>query len=248
VRGGDLRAVKLLLDYEADPKAVIRYSESDQRSLLAIAVFNGFADIVKMLLESGAEVHPNGLPPLLASFNHDERDVLAVLLEGRLEDVLLEFDHKPFLVHAIERQSNLLPVIARCVILATEKLPAERRRQLTPKGLTRKQEKMLKKALKLQDEELTTEFVTASVHAVKRPWKKLTARQAIRNAVSQAASQIEPGAIPPHESHVDAPFESEGDPEDEPRPAVFPEHEEALEPFDEVEDVPVRPQRVPQLA
>jgi hypothetical protein len=177
VRGGDLRATKLLLDYGANPNAIIRYVGAvymppHDRSLLTIAVFNGFADIARLLLKEGADPHPAGMPPLLAALNMDYREVLAALLDGRTEDVLLEFDGESFLVHAIARQSSLLSIIARLVEAETAKAGDAATAPFPPKSLTRRQRKDLKRAMNMHDDVLSVEAVNRAVRGVKRPWKK----------------------------------------------------------------------------
>ena len=181
VRRGDIRAMKLLLDYGANPDAIVttkgelKDPRLRERSLLAIAVYNGMADAAKMLLEYSANPHPGGMPPLLAALNNETREGLAVLLDGRPGDVLLEFEGKPFILHAIEQESNLLPVIVSLVQEEIEKLKsknASRVPSFPPKKLKRKQKRALKKAMKLRDRTISSEFVDREVKAIKSPWQK----------------------------------------------------------------------------
>ena len=173
--------MKLLLDFGADPNAIIttRGELADvrlrERSLLSIAVYNGMADAAKMLLQYNADPHPAGMPPLLAALNNENREILAVLLDDRPADVLKTFDGRPFIVYAIEQESNLLPIIVSLVQKEIQKAK-ERNAQdvpvFPPKRLKRKQKRALKKALLFRDEIITTEFVDNGVKWIKTPWQR----------------------------------------------------------------------------
>lgn len=181
MRKADLRAMRLLLDFGANPDAIIIANGqlSDprlrERSLLAIAAWNGFADVAKLLLEFGANTNPRGMPPLIAALNNENREILAVLLEKNPSDVLKRFYDKAFLYHAIDMESNLLPVVATLVKQEIQKMKdcgAENVPKFPPK-LKGKQRKTLSKALELNDTIITTEFIDNVVKDIKCPWKKL---------------------------------------------------------------------------
>ena len=143
--------MKLLLDFGASPDAIVttRGELEDarlrERSLLSIALYNGMADAAKMLLQYNANPHPKGMPPLLAALNNERREILEVLLEDRPGDVLMEIEKKPFIVHAIECESNLLPVIVTRVQMEIKKLQDKGESNIPPfppKHLKRKQKKL----------------------------------------------------------------------------------------------------------
>lgn len=181
VRKQDLRAMKLLLDFGADPNAVITDDENEdprmrRRSLLSIAVYNGSAEAAKMLLIHGANPLPQGTDPLIATLNNETRETLAVLLKDRPSDVLRTIEEKPFIVHAIEMKSNLLPIIVSLVkqqIKIKEDNHEENIPVFPPKGLKRSQKKELEKAESLQDERITADFVDDIVKSIKNPWKNI---------------------------------------------------------------------------
>lgn len=181
VRKQDLRAMKLLLDFNADPDAIIIDEDNAdprmrRRSLLSIAVYNGSAECAKMLLVHGANPLPQGTEPLIATLNNETRETLAVLLQDRPRDVLRVIEEKPFIVHAIEMKSNLLPIIVTLVkkqIKEMEDNHEDNIPKYPPKGLKRSQKKELEKAESLQDERITADFVTDAVKAIKNPWKNI---------------------------------------------------------------------------
>lgn len=181
VRKQDLRAMKLLLDFKADPNALIVDDANEdprmrRRSLLSIAVYNGSAECAKMLLIHGANPLPEGTEPLIAALNNETRETLAVLLQDRPGDVLRVIEEKPFIVHAIEMKSNLLPIITTLVkneIKDMEEKQKDNIPNFPPKGLKSKQKKELEKAEKLNDERITADFVDAAVNAIKNPWKNI---------------------------------------------------------------------------
>lgn len=173
--------MKLLLDFGASPDAIVttRGELEDarlrERSLLSIALYNGMADAAKMLLQYNANPHPKGMPPLLAALNNERREILEVLLEDRPGDVLMEIEKKPFIVHAIECESNLLPVIVTRVQMEIKKLQDKGESNIPPfppKHLKRKQKKALKKAIKFNDVIIATGVVENEVNWIMCPWKK----------------------------------------------------------------------------
>ena len=174
--------MKLLLDFGASPDAIVttRGELEDprlrQRSLLSIAVYNGMADAAKMLLKYNANPHPaTGMEPLLAALNNETRAILEVLLENRPADVLMTFDGKPFIVYAIELESNLLPVIVTRVQIEIQKMQERGAKDIPrfpPKHLSRKQKKALKKAIKFNDLIIATGAVENEVNWIKCPWRK----------------------------------------------------------------------------
>lgn len=173
--------MKLLLDFNADPDAIIVDDNNPdprmrRRSLLSIAVYNGSAECAKMLLMHGADPLPPGTDPLIATLNNETRETLAVLIQDKPECVLRVIEEKPFIVHAIEMKSNLLPIISTLVrkqIKILEEKNAKDIPKYPPKGLKRSQKKELEKAESLQDERITAEFVNNTVKAIKNPWKNI---------------------------------------------------------------------------
>jgi hypothetical protein len=149
--------------------------DSRERSLLAIAAFNGFADIAHILVRAGANRHPGGIDPLLAALNQNNREVLAVLLEGHPEDVMLELEGKTpgtkleYIRQAIAHQSVLLPLIAS---LRQRRLRELGQPDKPPAGLSRKQKGIFKDALKMEDDSMTSEFVRLVVERIKCPWRQ----------------------------------------------------------------------------
>jgi hypothetical protein len=226
--------VKLLLDYGANPNTLIHYPDRDpdhpahDRSLLTIAVFNGFADVARLLLKEGANPHPDGLPPLLAAFNFDYREVLAALLDGRPEDVLQEFDGRPFLVHAIEHQSSLLAVIARLVEAEVGKQSPDQAVSFPPRSLNRKQKKDLKRAMKLHDDVLSTEAASKAVRAVKRPWKKPSGLQLELEPIEAPPARVSRPSPPVAAPAPAVPEVPETPPEDEATSGQEPEEDEPV--------------------
>ena len=185
VRKNDLRAMKLLLDFKANPDALVIDDTLPQhnmrkRSLLSIAVYNGSAEAAKMLLDAGANPHPEGMPPLIAALNNETRESLAVLLKGRSRDILSEFENKPFIVHAIEYKSNLLPIIVSLVKEEIEKMKEAGEENIPPfppKGLKSKHKSKLEKADALHDTLITSEFVDNAVKVIKCPWRCIESPQ-----------------------------------------------------------------------
>jgi hypothetical protein len=186
--------VRLLLDFRSDPNVLIppppaqaaldtkakdRY-RNVPRSLLATAIFCGFPQIAARLIDAGADRHPrDSLPPLIAALNDAKRDSLSVLLDGQPGDILSEIDGKSYLVHAIEAESGLLPLIAK---LAVEELKKQKREKDIWRNLKAKQKRALTNALEIQDASMTAEYMRSIVNRTRTPWSPTreaeTARQA----------------------------------------------------------------------
>ncbi|OHT09394.1 hypothetical protein TRFO_21718 [Tritrichomonas foetus] len=116
------------------------------------------------------------MPPLIAALNNETRESLAVLLQDRPHDILSEFENKPFIVHAIEQKSNLLPIITALVQAEIQKMKdagEENIPKFPPKGLKSKQKSKLDTAIKLHDTLITSEFIDNTVKTIKCPWRRV---------------------------------------------------------------------------
>ena len=171
--------MKLLLDFKANPNAIVINNNLEDhslrtRSLLSIAVFNSFSEAAEMLLSYGANPNPEGLHPLIATLNNENRESLAILLKGRESEILRPLDGKSFIVHAIEKKSNLLPAIVTIVKeeIRKKQEAGEKNIPKYPPKLKRKQKKELEKAEELNDTLIRTDFVDQAVKSIKCPWKK----------------------------------------------------------------------------
>lgn len=173
--------MRLLLDFGANPDSIViangplENPRLRERSLLAIAAYHGFADVAKLLLQFGANLNPRGMPPLIAALNNENREILAVLLEKNPSDVLKRFYDQEFIYHAIEQESNLLPVVVTLVKQEIQKMKdsgAENVPKFPPSKLKRKQKQTLQRAMELNDTIITTEFIDNIVNDIKCPWKK----------------------------------------------------------------------------
>jgi hypothetical protein len=120
-----------------------------------------------MLLDAGARLDPEGLPPLLAVLNQPRRDTLAVLLRDRPGVIVSEFFGKSYLKHAIDAKSGLLPVIA--ALTQQELKRTDRAKELT-RGLKSYDKKLLKLALSGEDAFLTADHVREDVERIRCPW------------------------------------------------------------------------------
>jgi hypothetical protein len=196
VHSGDLRNVRLLLDFHADPNRLIRPPLKDAspglrgsgrdsrdtrgsfaeelkrhpRSLISTAVFCGYPQVVAMLLAAGADVHPEGLPPLIAALNQPTRDAFALLIEDHIEDIMTPFNDRTFLMYAIEEESGLLPIIAS---LTRQYLTSTKRIKEMTHGLKPKQKKELQKALAFEDGGIFTDYVRETAARVVSPWQPI---------------------------------------------------------------------------
>lgn len=162
--------MRLLLDFQANPNVYF-----ENTSLLTIAASYGNAEVMQMLLDTGAERTPErGESPLLAALKYGSRECLSVLLVGHEKDVLMEFDGIPFIIHAINEKSNLLPVITTLYIEEVKKLEQdgmESKFKYPPEGLSKKDLNMLKLSEELHDKFYNAGSSQIYVKRIKCPWR-----------------------------------------------------------------------------
>lgn len=179
VRRYDLQAVRLLLDFKADPNAIVK-----DVSLLSIAACKGFSEIVLMLLSAGANLNSPTNPPLLAVLSSGSKMCLSILLYRNNEEVLNKIDGNILLYHAAVQESSLLPVIANLTQNEIQKLKqknikASKIPSFPPKGLSSNQKKEINDLLPLNESLLSIESVLQTVKSIKKIWipqKKLSCK------------------------------------------------------------------------
>lgn len=169
VERGDVRSMRLLLDFHADPNKIIR-----QKSLLAIASRRGYSAAIKLLLDSGAIFNRGQSHPLIEVLVSGNRESFAVLVHDREHELpYLIINDVPFIVHAIRAKTMLLPVIAAIVKAGTEAARANGDNEVPPfppAGLTSSEKKRLNKALEVQDSLIPVDTVNDKVKKLKSPW------------------------------------------------------------------------------
>ncbi|EAY00675.1 hypothetical protein TVAG_208670 [Trichomonas vaginalis G3] len=169
VERGDIRSMRLLLDFHADPNVVV-----GKRSLLAIASRKGYPEAIKLLLDSGAIFNRGQSHPLIEVLVSGNREAFAVLVHEREHELpYLIIDNKPFITIAIKEKTMLLPVIAAIIKKYTEEAIANGDNKVTPfppPDLTGPEKTRLEKALKVTDSLIPIDTVNEKVKKLKSPW------------------------------------------------------------------------------
>ena len=180
VKRCDPRAVRLLLDFGADPNALtpdVKTSPKDipmQRSLLAIAARFGFYDGIKMLRDRDANIENGSENPILATIQKGNRECFAALIEGHEKDVLKLYQGKSLLYHAFQSDSTLLPLIATLANNEFMKLKNKNKEgNLTfpPSDLNPKQKKKLMALLQYEDSYLPYDVIKKRMIQYRSPYR-----------------------------------------------------------------------------
>lgn len=178
VRRGDIHAINLLLIYKADPNI-----EYENKSLLWYAAITGYPESIRLLIDYGANTTLGTPPPIIACLKNGNRECLAALLLDHEDDVLFSSDEKPIILHALEMETNLLPVIANLVQKATERKRIENGSvpvpPFPPKNLSKRQKKKLQTALDLNDNLVSIDSVLNTLKKLKPLWKETTVEQSV---------------------------------------------------------------------
>lgn len=169
VERGDVRSMRLLLDFHADPNVVV-----NGKSLLAIAARKGYAEAIKLLLDAGALFQRGQVHPLIEVLVSGSRESFAILVSTREPELpYLIINQVPFIVHAIKAKTMLLPVIAKIVQNETKEAIERGDTKVTPfppPGLTSSEKARLEKALKVDDSIIPIDTVNDKVKKLKSPW------------------------------------------------------------------------------
>ena len=169
VQRGDVRSMRLLLDFHADPNVVV-----GGKSLLAIASRMGYAEAIKLLLDAGALFNRGNTHPLIEVLISGSRESFAILVHEREHELpYLMINKQPFIVHAIKAKTMLLPVIAKIVEQYTKEAIDNGDKEVTPfppPGLTSHEKARLEKALRVEDSIIPIDTVYDKVKKLKSPW------------------------------------------------------------------------------
>lgn len=172
MKRNDVHAVRLLLDFQADPNLLI-----ENRSMLSVAAHYGFAEITSLLLDSGALIDNGIMSPLLSVLKSGSRPVFMALVIRDPKILLSVFNGKPFIYHAIVEKTTLLPIIATLVKTEIEKLEKSgisNRPSFPPEGLTSSQKKRLQSAIERKDSVTTTNMISEKKKALRSLWYPIT--------------------------------------------------------------------------
>jgi hypothetical protein len=141
--------------------------------MIALAAEKGHPEAIQLLLDAGANVAQTFHPPLLETLKRGNRLALAVLLEGRTEELLNELHGHILAWHAAKTQSSLLPEIA----LATQEAIREHAAthpgdvpEFPPAGLSRTKRTLLLDCLKLNQKLESTDAVKQAIRQIKTIW------------------------------------------------------------------------------
>ena len=169
VQRGDVRSMRLLLDFHADPNVVV-----GGKSLLAIAARMGYAEAIKLLLDAGALFNRGSSHPLIEVLISGSRESFAILVNEREHELpYLIINKQPFIIHAIKAKTMLLPVIAKIVEQYTKEAQENGDNEVTPfppPGLTSHEKARLEKALRVEDSIIPIDTVNEKVKKLKSPW------------------------------------------------------------------------------
>jgi len=158
--------MRLLLDFGASPNTIV-----GNKSLLSIAAHKGYPEAIKLLLDSKASLTRGSYHPLIEVLASGNREAFAILVHGREPELpFLVIDGKPYLIHAIQTKTMLLPVIAAIISKETEVARANGRNDFPEISLTNPEKKRLKAALEVKDSLISIDSVNEKVKRLKSPW------------------------------------------------------------------------------
>lgn len=174
VERGDVRSMRLLIDFHADPNVVV-----GKKSLLAIASRKGYAESIKILLDAGAIFNRGTSHPLIEVLVSGNREAFGILIHGREHEIPylhLPYENEknvPYIIIAIKVKTMLLPLIAALVKQYTEEAKESGDNAVTPfppPNITGPEKRRLQKALEVHDSMVPIDYVNDKVKRLKSPW------------------------------------------------------------------------------
>lgn len=188
VKRNDVKAIRLLLDFGANPNEVV-----GNYGLLSLAAKFGNDEAISLLIEAGARHDVGNIPPLISCIKSGSRPVLMALIEKSQREVLSVYNERSILEHAIIEKTTLLPLIATLVREETEKMKAAgdpNTPEFPPSKLTQAQLKRLNTALERNDSVESVSYTPPDDHQIRHIYQSLSATQQESTIATEFQSQL----------------------------------------------------------